>query len=256
MVILDKNGNVVESPDYEKGHVDSESMRVTHKYVIDTEEKGHWETIAEYPETGGADVEWRIDTQESGHWETVGEHEKPVEHYDGFIPEDWPHEQEIEDVWTFGRYIEYTKEELEEIERKKAEAEAVRGGEMQLMTAVSLFVQTADLSDKQALTVSTLYPEWATGVEYEARQIVRDGGRLFRCAQKHTSSAQNNTSVASLWTQINKGENGVDVWQQPLGAHDAYKKGDKVSHNGKTWVSTVDNNVWEPGAYGWEEVKG
>ena len=24
--------------------------------------------------------------------------------------------------------------------------------------------------------------------------------------------------------------------------------GDKVTHNDKTWVSIVDNNVWEPGA--------
>ena len=43
-------------------------------------------------------------------------------------------------------------------------------------------------------------------------------------------------------------------WKQPTGGHDAYKKGDKVVHKGKTWVSTVDANVWEPGAYGWEEV--
>ena len=33
-----------------------------------------------------------------------------------------------------------------------------------------------------------------------------------------------------------------------------YAKGDKVTHNGKTWQSTTDNNVWEPGVYGWEEV--
>ena len=33
-----------------------------------------------------------------------------------------------------------------------------------------------------------------------------------------------------------------------------YQKGDKVTHNGKTWESTADNNVWEPGVYGWTEV--
>ena len=43
-------------------------------------------------------------------------------------------------------------------------------------------------------------------------------------------------------------------WVQPIGAHDAYAKGDKASHNGKNWVSTADNNVWEPGVYGWEEA--
>jgi hypothetical protein len=31
-------------------------------------------------------------------------------------------------------------------------------------------------------------------------------------------------------------------------------KGDKVRHNNKVWISIIDNNVWEPGVYGWEEV--
>lgn len=43
-------------------------------------------------------------------------------------------------------------------------------------------------------------------------------------------------------------------WKQPEGAHDAYKKGAEVSHKGSVWTSDVDNNVWEPGVYGWTEV--
>ena len=43
-------------------------------------------------------------------------------------------------------------------------------------------------------------------------------------------------------------------WSQPLGAHDAYSKGAKVSHNGKHWISDLDANVWEPGQYGWTEA--
>ena len=27
-----------------------------------------------------------------------------------------------------------------------------------------------------------------------------------------------------------------------------------VTHGGKTWVSDVDGNIWEPGVYGWTEV--
>lgn len=257
MVILDKNGDVVESPDYERGRVEVREKPVTHAYVVDTEEQGHWETVAEYPETGGADVEWRVDTPEVGHWETRDEKSQPVEHYDGVIPEDWPKEQVITDVWQYGLYIEYTPDELDEIVQQKTEAEAARAVGMQRMTAISLFVQIADLTDEQALTVSTLYPEWKTGVEYEARQIVRDGGHLFRCAQKHTSSEQNNTSVASLWTQIDKGGDGVDVWQQPTGAHDAYNKGDRVHYpdsDGPIYVSQIDGNTWSPESYpdGWK----
>ena len=43
-------------------------------------------------------------------------------------------------------------------------------------------------------------------------------------------------------------------WYKPIGAHDAYAKGDKVSHNEQKWVSEYDANVWEPGVFGWKEV--
>ena len=39
-------------------------------------------------------------------------------------------------------------------------------------------------------------------------------------------------------------------WAQPIGAHDAYTAGAKVSHSEKKWTSDLDNNVWEPGVYG------
>lgn len=44
-------------------------------------------------------------------------------------------------------------------------------------------------------------------------------------------------------------------WIQPTGSHDAYGFGAKVSHNGKKWTSDVENNTWEPGVFGWTEVK-
>lgn len=47
---------------------------------------------------------------------------------------------------------------------------------------------------------------------------------------------------------------GPEKWVQPTGAHDAYALEAIVAHNGKTWESTVKDNVWEPGVYGWKEV--
>lgn len=44
------------------------------------------------------------------------------------------------------------------------------------------------------------------------------------------------------------------AWVQPTGAGDAYKLGDRVQHAGKNWESTYNNNVWEPGVFGWVEV--
>ena len=43
---------------------------------------------------------------------------------------------------------------------------------------------------------------------------------------------------------------------QPTGAHDAYKKGDKVKFEGKIYESLIDANSYSPSAYpaGWKEI--
>lgn len=46
---------------------------------------------------------------------------------------------------------------------------------------------------------------------------------------------------------------GIPEWEQPDSTN-PYMAGDKVAHNGKTWGFAIDNNVWEPGVYGWSEV--
>lgn len=43
-------------------------------------------------------------------------------------------------------------------------------------------------------------------------------------------------------------------WRQPTSAVDAYPKDWPVEHDGKTWVSLVAANVWEPGVSSWREV--
>ena len=43
---------------------------------------------------------------------------------------------------------------------------------------------------------------------------------------------------------------------QPTGAHDAYKKGDKIKFEGKIYESLIDANTYSPSAYpaGWKEI--
>ena len=52
-------------------------------------------------------------------------------------------------------------------------------------------------------------------------------------------------------------ENGYPEWVQPLGASDAYNKGDIVSYKDALYKSVIDNNTWSPEAYpaGWEAVE-
>ena len=125
MVILNANGDLIVSPNYDLGHVEIKSSPITHTYIIDVKEQGHWETIAEYPETGGTDIEWRIDVPEVGHWETRDDSGEIVKHYDGLIPDDLPKEQPVDDIWQYGLYIEYTQDELDKIAHDKAEADKI-----------------------------------------------------------------------------------------------------------------------------------
>lgn len=122
MVIFDESGGVVESPDLDLGEVTYEVEPVTHSWVVDSEEVGHWETVAEY-DNGGRDVEWVVDSPETGHWDTKDENGEEVEHFDGAIAEDWPKDQTISDQWIYGTYRKYTEDELAKIAKEKAEAE-------------------------------------------------------------------------------------------------------------------------------------
>lgn len=100
-----------------------------------------------------------------------------------------------------------------------------------------------------------MYDEWdANGVAYTLNDIRQYNGLLYRCVQAHTSQASwTPEAAASLWTRIADPAQEWPEWIQPTGAHNAYAKGAKVSHNGKHWISDVDANVWEPGVYGWTE---
>lgn len=115
------------------------------------------------------------------------------------------------------------------------------------------------LTDEQALQVTALYPLWDAAKTYAAGDRVRYAGNLYRCLQAHTAQETWNPADApSLWAKVLTSETGAILpWVQPDSTN-PYAKGDKVTHNGKTWESLVDNNVWEPGVTGteslWKEV--
>lgn len=111
------------------------------------------------------------------------------------------------------------------------------------------------LPNEMAAELPGLYPGWnGASVPYQKDYIVQHGGGLYRCLQDHTSQDDWAPGTApSLWVSIADPAEEWPEWRQPGGAHDAYAKGAKVSHNGQHWVSDVDGNVWEPGAYGWTQ---
>lgn len=109
------------------------------------------------------------------------------------------------------------------------------------------------LDDATALTVPQLYSEWSSDRSYAVGDRVLYGDTLYKCLQAHTAQETWTPADApSLWVRIDDPAIEWPDWVQPTGSTDAYPMGAKVSHNGQTWVSTVDGNVWEPGVYGWE----
>ena len=89
---------------------------------------------------------------------------------------------------------------------------------------------------------------------YTAGDRYRHEGVLYRCIQSHTSQADwTPDKTPALWTVVSLDE--WPEWKQPAGAHDAYMKGDKVSHNGKHWVCDMDYCTYEPGVYGWTTME-
>lgn len=117
------------------------------------------------------------------------------------------------------------------------------------------------ISDELALNTIEAFPKWETllGKSLDQKSI-NDGkdryqynGKLYQLIQPHTPQADWTPDVTpALWKEVSLEE--WPEWKQPAGAHDAYKKDDKVTHNGKKWISTVDANVWEPSVHGWSEV--
>ena len=114
---------------------------------------------------------------------------------------------------------------------------------------------SASLTDETASGVPELFPFWRPGEEYLAGKRVQFEGVLYKVLQNHISQ-DDWTPVAapSLFARVLIPDPEViPEWVQPDSTN-PYMAGDKVTHNGKTWVSDVDNNVWEPGVYGWTEV--
>lgn len=111
------------------------------------------------------------------------------------------------------------------------------------------------LDDASALNVLDLFVPWAPDTSYAINDRCKYENKLYKCVQAHTSqSIYPPDIIPALWTRISIEE--WPEWIQPIGTQDAYSEGDKVTHNGKHWISEYDANVWEPGVFpqAWREA--
>lgn len=115
--------------------------------------------------------------------------------------------------------------------------------------------QTAEMTDEQILKFPDFVEKWQIGKEYEAGKRLEYNGTIYKVLTEHTSQADWTPDAApSLFAKVLiPDQNTIPEWEQPDSTN-GYSKEDKVTHNGKTWESEIDNNVWEPGVYGWKEI--
>lgn len=134
---------------------------------------------------------------------------------------------------------------------------------LEMRKALQMFVGTLDVETQldKMLEIPSVFPAYEVGKAYKTKDVFSYGTnsvgdpQLYQVLQDHTSAVEWTPDTAtSLYKAIGITEDGYPEWVQPLGATDAYNKGDIVSYNGKLYRSTIDGNVWSPESYpaGWE----
>ena len=102
--------------------------------------------------------------------------------------------------------------------------------------------------------------DWAVGMECKKGQAapIRYDGKLYDVIQSHTTQSDWTPDVVpALYIETPApAASGYPVWYQPQGGHDAWALGSRCEwpEGGQVWESTVPDNVWEPGVYGWVAI--
>lgn len=103
-------------------------------------------------------------------------------------------------------------------------------------------------------TLEWIMNEW---VELGWKRVY--GGKTYEVIQAHQTLEMWTPDVTpALWKDVTPVVD-IPVWVQPTGAHDAYKKGDKVHFptiNDPVYESLIDYNVYSPLTYpaGWKKL--
>lgn len=134
-------------------------------------------------------------------------------------------------------------------------------GETKATTDIAFVVlaEAGTIDEVTATEHLAAFAPWEPNVNYTVGQLrvypsEGEEKKLYKCVQAHTSQPDWTPDVVpALWAKAGDPAEEWPEWSQPIGAQDAYMAGDKCSHNDKHWQSNVDNNVWEPGVYGWDE---
>ena len=136
------------------------------------------------------------------------------------------------------------------------------------LSFLSAIIKQSEIScgtntDEQALSVKVLYPDWnnlEVGTNLKVGDRVNYLDILYNVLQEHQKEETwNPIDSPSLFAKVLIPDHiFIPEWEQPNSTN-GYMKGNNVTHNGKIYESLVDNNVWEPGNVGtenlWKEIE-
>ena len=145
-----------------------------------------------------------------------------------------------------GKYIDLTAEEIAEMQKQAAIAEAQEKSRPFTEVEVSRMLITAQINtlsvdDNTALRMVNFYPEWTSGTEYAVGFKVQRNGKLWRVVQAHTAQdGWQPENAASLWEQVNETHTGELYDPIPYDGNMALESGKHYIQNGAIYLCTRD----------------
>jgi len=142
-----------------------------------------------------------------------------------------------------------------------------RSKEVKALCFVALAQSGELFDDVTILENSDMFAIWPAeiGLECPRGTIVWDNGKLYRAM--HDIGAAHRmmrpSESPTMWAEIGNPADEWPEWSQWIGIGDTYQTNAQVRSKdyGNTtdtviyrWISTVPNNIWKPGEYGWDKA--
>lgn len=150
---------------------------------------------------------------------------------------------------------------LEDLAKRQEEQE------QSIKSILKTITLAKDLSEDQKEEILSRYEEYQEDKQYKEGDKFTFDGKIYEVIQEHRSQRTwIPSSTPALYKEFlnvkitNQAGEETEVvaeFKQPTGAHDAYKKGDKVSFEGAIYESIIDNNTYSPSGYpdGWKKIE-
>lgn len=154
---------------------------------------------------------------------------------------------------------EEEKKKKEQAKRKKNKERARKVIEEEL---AKQYLLSEDIPEEEKALFVELFDEWEEGQSLVVGEKVSFNDEVYEVIQAHTTQKDwKPKDTPALFNKVyqkktSEGDEVIPPFVQPIGEHDAYGKGDKVTFQDGVYESIIDGNTWSPSDYpqGWKEV--